>query len=117
LPADAIEFIAKSLLRSQNRLDATGNAIDQNSMREAISSAIVLFANDMVVKHIMSVEEYERLYASNPGYFKWKYDEETGVLTNRLVDQVKRNGGDGSTGINNFTELTNIPEHWLDKDG
>lgn len=117
LPADAIEFIAKSLLRSQNRLDATGNAIDQNSMREAISSAIVLFANDMVVKHIMSVEEHERLYASNPGYFKWKYDEETGVLTNRLVDQVKRNGGDGSTGINNFTELTNIPEHWLDKDG
>lgn len=117
LPADAIEFIAKSLLRSQNRLDATGNAIDQNSMREAISSAIVLFANDMVVKHIMSVEEHERLYASNPGYFKWKYDKETGVLTNRLVDQVKRNGGDGSTGINNFTELTNIPEHWLDKDG
>lgn len=117
LPADAIEFIAKSLLRSQNRLDAAGNAIDQNSMREAISSAIVLFANDMVVKHIMSVEEHERLYASNPGYFKWKYDQETGVLTNRLVDQVKRNGGDGSTGINNFTELTNIPEHWLDKDG
>lgn len=117
LPADAIEFIAKSLLRSQNRLDATGNAIDQNSMREAISSAIVLFANDMVVKHIMSVEEHERLYASNPGYFKWKYDKETGALTNRLVDQVKRNGGDGSTGINNFTELTNIPEHWLDKDG
>lgn len=117
LPADAIEFIAKSLLRSQNKLDATGNAIDQNTMREAISSAIVLFANDMVVKHIMSVEEHERLYASNPGYFKWKYDEKTGVLTNRLVDQVKRNGGDGSTGINNFTELTNIPEHWLDKDG
>lgn len=117
LPADAIEFIAKSLLRSQNKLDATGNAIDQNTMREAISSAIVLFANDMVVKHIMSVEEHERLYASNPGYFKWKYDKETGVLTNRLVDQVKRNGGDGSTGINNFMELTNIPEHWLDKDG
>ena len=117
LPADAIEFIAKSLLRSQNKLDATGNAIDQNTMRTAISSAIVLFANDMVVKHIMSVEEHERLYASNPGYFKWKYDKETGVLTNRLVDQVKRNGGDGSTGINNFMELTNIPEHWLDKDG
>lgn len=117
LPADAIEFIAKSLLRSQNKLDATGNAIDQNTMRKAISSAIVLFANDMVVKHIMSVEEHERLYASNPGYFKWKYDKETGVLTNRLVDQVKRNGGDGSTGINNFMELTNIPEHWLDKDG
>lgn len=117
LPADAIEFIAKSLLRSQNRLDATGNAIDQNTMRTAISSAIVLFANDMVVKHIMSVEEHERLYASNPGYFKWKYDKKTGDLTNRLVDQIKRNGGDGSTGINNFTELTNIPEHWLDKDG
>lgn len=117
LPADAIEFIAKSLLRSQNKLDATGNAIDQNTMHTAISSAIVLFANDMVVKHIMSVEEHERLYASNPGYFKWKYDKKTGDLTNRLVDQVKRNGGDGSTGINNFTELTNIPEHWLDKDG
>ena len=117
LPADAIEFIAKSLLRSQNRLDATGNAIDQNTMRTAISSAIVLFANDMVVKHIMSVEEHERLYASNPGYFKWKYDKKTGDLTNRLVEQIKRNGGDGSTGINNFTELTNIPEHWLDKDG
>lgn len=117
LPADAIEFIAKSLLRSQNKLDATGNAIDQNSMRMAIHTAIGLFANDMMVKSIMSVQETERIYAANPAYFKWKYDKNTGELSDRTVDELKRAGGFVSTGINNFMELTNIPQHWLDKDG
>lgn len=117
LPADAIEFIAKSLLRKQNKLDATGNAIDQNTMRMAIHTAIELFANDMMVKSIMSVQETERIYAANPAYFKWKYDENTGELSDRTVDELKRAGGFVSTGINNFMELTNIPQHWLDKDG
>lgn len=117
LPADAIEFIAKSLLRKQNKLDATGNAIDQNTMRKAIHVAIGLFANDMMVKSIMSVQETERIYAANPAYFKWKYDENTGELSDRTVDELKRAGGFVSTGINNFVELTNIPQHWLDKDG
>lgn len=117
LPADAIEFIAKSLLRSQNKLDATGNAIDQNSMRMAIHTAIGLFANDMMVKSIMSVQETERIYAANPAYFKWKYDKNTGELSDRTVDELKRAGGFVSTGINNFMELTNIPQHWLDKNG
>lgn len=117
LPADAIEFIAKSLLRKQNKLDATGNAIDQNTMRKAIHVAIELFANDMMVKSIMSVQETERIYAANPAYFKWKYDENTGELSDRTVDELKRAGGFVSTGINNFVELTNIPQHWLDKDG
>lgn len=117
LPADAIEFIAKSLLRSQNKLDATGNAIDQNTMRRAIHTAIGLFANDMMVKSIMSVQETERIYAANPAYFKWKYDKNTGELSDRTVDELKRAGGFVSTGINNFMELTNIPQHWLDKDG
>lgn len=117
LPADAIEFIAKSLLRKQNKLDATGNAIDQNTMRIAIHTAIGLFANDMMVKSIMSVQETERIYAANPAYFKWKYDENTGELSDRTVDELKRAGGFVSTGINNFMELTNIPQHWLDKDG
>lgn len=117
LPADAIEFIAKSLLRKQNKLDATGNAIDQNTMRMAIHTAIGLFANDMMVKSIMSVQETERIYAANPAYFKWEYDENTGELSDRTVDELKRAGGFVSTGINNFMELTNIPQHWLDKDG
>lgn len=117
LPADAIEFIAKSLLRKQNKLDATGNAIDQNTMRMAIHTAIGLFANDMMVKSIMSVQETERIYAANPAYFKWKYDKNTGELSDRTVDELKRAGGFVSTGINNFMELTNIPQHWLDKDG
>lgn len=117
LPADAIEFIAKSLLRKQNKLDATGNAIDQNTMRKAIHVAIELFANDMMVKSIMSVQETERVYAANPAYFKWKYDENTGELSDRTVDELKRAGGFVSTGINNFVELTNIPQHWLNKDG
>jgi len=117
LPADAIEFIAKSLLRKQNKLDATGNAIDQNTMRKAMHVAIGLFANDMMVKSIMSVQETERIYAANPAYFKWKYDENTGELSDRTVDELKRAGGFVSTGINNFVELTNIPQHWLDKDG
>lgn len=117
LPADAIEFIAKSLLRKQNKLDATGNAIDQNTMRMAIHTAIGLFANDMMVKSIMSVQETERIYAANPAYFKWKYDENTCELSDRTVDELKRAGGFVSTGINNFMELTNIPQHWLDKDG
>lgn len=117
LPADAIQFIAKSLLRRQNKLDAVGNAIDQNTMRTAIHTAIGLFANDMMVKSIMSVQETERIYAANPAYFKWKYDKQTGELSDRTVDELKRAGGFISTGINNFTELTNIPQHWLDENG
>lgn len=115
LPADAIQFIAKSLLRRQSKLDAVGNAIDQNTMRTAIHTAIGLFANDMMVKSIMSVQETERIYAANPAYFKWKYDKQTGELSDRTVDELKRAGGFISTGINNFTELTNIPQHWLDE--
>ena len=38
-------------------------------------------------------------------------------MTDRTVDELKRFGGIGSTGNNNFTELKDIPEKYLDSQG
>ena len=61
----------------------------------------------------MSGQEMERLLSGNPAFYKWKYND-NGQLVDRTVDELKRLGGLGSTGTNNFTELTNIPEKYKD---
>lgn len=74
---------------------------------EAESLAVVMYMNDISNKAIMSGQEMERLFSGNPAFYKWKYDE--GKLIDRTVDELKRLGGLGSTGVNNFIELTNLP--------
>lgn len=82
----------------------------------AESLAITMYINDISNKAIMSGQEMERLFSGNPAFYKWKYDK-NGNLVDRTVDELKRLGGLGSTGNNNFTQLTNIPSKYLDKNG
>ena len=49
----------------------------------------------------------ERLFSGNPAFYKWKYED--GKLIDRTVDELKRLGGLGSTGVNNLRELSNLP--------
>ena len=82
----------------------------------AESLAITMYMNDISNKAIMSGQEMERLFSGNPAFYKWTYDDK-GHLVDRTVDELKRLGGLGSTGNNNFTQLTNIPRKYLDKNG
>lgn len=82
----------------------------------AHSMAIVVYINDISNKAIMSGQEMERIFAGNPAFYKWKYSD-NGNLIDRTVDELKRLGGLGSTGINNFTQLKGIPEKYLDENG
>jgi len=83
----------------------------QNADAVAESIAIVVYLNDMSNKAIMSGQEMERLMSGNPAFYKWKYNDK-GELVDRTVDELKRLGGLGSTGTNNFLELLNIPEKY-----
>ena len=79
----------------------------------AQSIAVVVYLNDISNKAIMSGQEMERLMSGNPAFYKWKYNGK-GELVDRTVDELKRLGGLGSTGTNNFTELQNLPEKYKD---
>ena len=78
----------------------------------AESIAVVVYLNDISAKAIMSGQEMERLISGNPAFYKWKYNNK-GQLIDRTVDELKRLGGTGSTGTNNFTELVGIPEKYV----
>lgn len=80
---------------------------------EAESLAVVMYVNDISAKAIMSGQEMERLFSGNPAFYKWTYDK-NGNLVDRTVDELKRLGGLGSTGVNNFVELTHIPQKYLE---
>lgn len=82
----------------------------------AESMAITIYMNDISNKAIMSGQEMERLFSGNPAFYKWKYNE-SGKLIDRTVDELKRLGGLGSTGNNNYTQLTEFPSKYLDKNG
>lgn len=77
----------------------------------AESIAVVVYLNDISNKAIMSGQEMERLMSGNPAFYKWKYNDR-GELVDRTVDELKRLGGLGSTGTNNFLELSNLPEKY-----
>lgn len=77
----------------------------------AESIAVVVYLNDISNKAIMSGQEMERLMSGNPAFYKWKYNDK-GELIDRTVDELKRLGGLGSTGTNNFLELPNLPEKY-----
>ena len=82
----------------------------------AESMAITAYINDISNKAIMSGQEMERLFSGNPAFYKWTYDD-AGRLIDRTVDELKRLGGLGSTGNNNFTQLAEFPSKYLDKNG
>lgn len=82
------------------------------SDEDAESLAVVMYVSDISAKAIISGQEVERLFSGNPAFYKWKYDKQ-GRLVDRTVDELKRLGGLGSTGTNNFTELEGIPAKYM----
>ena len=71
------------------------------------SLAIIDIIADGLIKHQMSVIETQKLFIGDPAFFKWKYGRvgDKYVLTDDSVDEIKRHGGLGSTGMNNRTDL------------
>lgn len=109
LPAEPIDKIYKALLSKHENPGATL----QSQLR---SLAIVLYLNDMSNKHMMSIQEFERLYSGNPAFYSWIYNKD-GSLKDRTTDEIKRFGGVDSTGQNNYLELKDIPKKYLDSFG
>lgn len=107
-----IKSIKLSYMERYSDLVADGKLTDQ--MAESL--AITMYMNDISNKAIMSGQEMERLFSGNPAFYKWTYDDK-GHLVDRTVDELKRLGGLGSTGNNNFVQLTNIHRKYLDKNG
>lgn len=110
LNAKAIEAIYKSLVVKN------GAPIDQIGINKYKSLATLIYIYDISNKAIMSGQEVERVFSGNPSFYKWKYDD-AGNLIDRTVDELKRLGGLVSTGNNNFAELKDIPNKYLDADG
>lgn len=85
---------------------------DATKSRRRRSLALCLYVNDISNKSLMSGIEFEKLFAGNPSFYKWKYDDD-GNLVDRTVDELKRAGGEGSTGVNNYIELKNVPKKYV----
>lgn len=84
----------------------------QNAVKDLYKArAIAVLINDIMVKHIQSIEEFERVFSGNPAFFKFKYNDE-GHLVDRTTDESKRFGGLVSTGLNNDLEL-GLPDEYV----
>lgn len=99
----AITTIAKKIynVSSANMLTAS-----------QISVAIEAYAQDVLLKTIVSINETERIFSGHPGFFKYKFSKD-GRLVDRTTDQFKRYGGLVSTGTNNNTHIEGIPENGM----
>jgi len=107
----AIDIIYKSIVVKN------GEPVDAIATAKYKSLAVMIYLNDISNKAIMSGQEIERVFSGNPAFYGWKYDEKTGALKDRTVDELKRLGGIVSTGNNNFTELKDVPTKYLDEEG
>lgn len=105
----AIEGIYSAICAKYNI--KKGQEKDQVQRDKILNQAIVSYINDLANKALMSGHEVERLFAGNPAFYKWKYDED-GNLIDRTVDELKRLGGMVSTGTNNFEGLVGLPERY-----
>ena len=105
----AIEGIYSAICAKYNI--KKGQEKDQVQRDKILNQAIVAYINDLSNKALISVHEVERLFAGNPAFYKWKYDDD-GNLIDRTVDELKRLGGMVSTGTNNFEGLVGLPDRY-----
>lgn len=101
LPSAKITALAKKIAKQEGK---DYEKLFSNDLALYEAKAITLLVNDVMVKHIMSVEEVERVFSGHPAFFKFAYDK-NGHLVDRTTDQHKRFGGLVSTGQNNDMEL------------
>jgi len=69
----------------------------------AISSAVREYCLDCTIKHLMSMQEYQRLFSGSKSFYKWKSKGEN--IVDISVDYTKRRGGDISTGGVNIFDI------------
>lgn len=105
----AIEGIYSAICAKYNI--KKGREKDQVQRDKILNQAIVAYINDLSNKALISGHEVERLFAGNPAFYKWKYDDD-GNLIDRTVDELKRLGGMVSTGTNNFEGLVGLPDRY-----
>lgn len=105
----AIEGIYSAICAKYNI--KKGQEKDQVQRDKILNQAIVAYINDLSNKALISGHEVERLFAGNPAFYKWKYDDD-GNLIDRTIDELKRLGGMVSTGTNNFEGLVGLPDRY-----
>lgn len=105
----AIEGIYSAICAKYNI--KKGQEKDQVQRDKILNQAIIAYINDLSNKALISGHEVERLFAGNPAFYKWKYDDD-GNLIDRTVDELKRLGGMVSTGTNNFEGLVGLPDRY-----
>lgn len=105
----AIEGIYSAICAKYNI--KKGQEKDRVQRDKILNQAIVAYINDLSNKALISGHEVERLFAGNPAFYKWKYDDD-GNLIDRTVDELKRLGGMVSTGTNNFEGLVGLPDRY-----
>lgn len=105
----AIEGIYSAICAKYNI--KKGQEKDQVQRDKILNQAIIAYINDLSNKALISGHEVERLFAGNPAFYKWKYDND-GNLIDRTVDELKRLGGMVSTGTNNFEGLVGLPDRY-----
>jgi len=87
----------------------TGLTIAQKEAYKSL--AIVALIADVTTRHIISMQEFERMFSGNPSFFKFGYDSK-GHLIDRTIDQSKRLGGLVSTGTNNCLDIPGFPKNY-----
>lgn len=102
------ENIGRSLFGSNFKLkkyedEKTKNRVYGPNSQTCISIAIQQYILDCSIKHMMSMQEYQRLFSGSKSFYKWTDNGK--YVTDISVDYTKRRGGDISTGGVNVTDI------------
>lgn len=83
--------------------ESTGKYETSNYSKQLISAAIQEYIADCSIKHLQSMQEYQRLFSGSKSFYKWNNNGK--YVTDISVDYTKRRGGDISTGGVNVTDI------------
>lgn len=83
--------------------ESTGKYETSNYSKQLISAAIQEYIIDCSIKHMQSMQEYQRLFSGSKSFYKW--NDNGKYITDISVDYTKRRGGDISTGGVNVTDI------------
>lgn len=83
--------------------NANGSLTYGPNYRACIDAAIKQYILDCSIKHLMSMQEYQRLFSGSKSFYKWQNNGTH--VTDISIDYTKRRGGDISTGGVNITDI------------
>lgn len=106
LPTSRVKQIEDQIMSVYDKSKLT---IPQLNMIHSL--AVVSLVADIMNRHIISMQEFERIFSGNPAFFKFGYDS-NGHLIDRTTDQSKRLGGLASTGTNNCLDIPGLPKEY-----